>query len=273
MKKIVLSLSLGLAFISGAYAENRRFPTDILHQGEVDLNALINHQTDSYSINSGTNSGSQSSKYTGEAVSVRYGLGSNWHIGVALSYFSQAIVATDFINPPYHFVSTSSEGRQNPSFSARYGFINDEQSSLSLSGGVNVTPNMTGHPSTYTASLSGGWQVSKTLKLYSQLSESTSSASNAAASSGLNVGAYNDISENVTLIPTLGYSRSQATNTSSSITQTSIGLSSQIQVCRNTYLIPAMSFSRHSAVDYTSGYHRDASSNGKILTLNAYHLF
>lgn len=274
MNKILASLSIVLATISNVHAENRLFPTDILHQGEVDGAASVDNDTHSSSISFHGNPGSQSTDLTTESAQVRYGLGYNLHIGAALRHNSQGITYTDYSNPSAHFMSTSSEGNQNPSLWAKYGFINDNAKQFSLSGDLKVSPNTTGTPSLYTGQLTAGWKNNDTLRLYGIFSAAKYRSSNAAGQTGITVGAYKEILKDVTLIPHASLSRIQATNTYSSATQSGMGLSADIQTFRNTYLRPDISLYRNSARNSKDGFfHQDSTGDGIAIGLGVYHLF
>lgn len=274
MNKIIASLSIVLATISNAHAESRLFPTDIMHQGEVDGTVSVDNDTNSSSIRFHGNPGSQSSELTTESVQVRYGLGYNWHIGAALRYNSQGITYRDYQNPSAHFIYTSAEGNQNPSLWAKYGFINDNSKQFSLSGSLILHPNTTGTPSLYTGQLSAGWKSNDTLRLYGIFSAARNRSPNASGRTGITVGAYKEILQNVTLIPHASFSRIQETNTLSSATQSGMGLSADIQISRNTYLIPGISFYRNSARDSKDGFfHQDSTADGMAAGLGVYHLF
>lgn len=269
-------MTLGLAVASSnLHAENRLFPTDILNQEEVDARLSITHSTLSGNIrNSSGNFGNQSSESVSESAQIRYGLGDNWHVGAGLQYRSRAVTTTDFSNPPAHFANTSLEGNQNPTLWATYGFINDKTSPLSVNGELLVSPNTTGKRGTsYTGRISTGWKSSDTLKLYGAFSASTTRDATTPNMNRIIVGAFKDISDQMTLIPHISYTRSSETDFLYPVTQHAVGLSSDILIAPDTYLIPDIVFHRIGAVDSKNGFsHGDPINNGRTLTLELYHL-
>lgn len=273
MKKILALVGIGLA--SACHAEDNTFPTVILSKGKVDAAFRVVSDSNSSNINFNGNPGRQWLDITAESAQIRYGLGSNWHVGARLAYRSEWIVRTDFSSPPARFVDTTAEGRQNPSLWASYGFINDKASPFSLSGTILVTPKTTGkQDSRYSGQLVAGWWSSDTLRLYGGYSVAAGRDSGTADTSGISVGAHKYLSETVALIPRAGYTRFRMTDTFSSGTQYEIGLSSRVRLMRNTYILPGIALYRNSSGESKDGlFRRDASSNGRALVLEFYHLF
>lgn len=273
MKKILALAVVGLGGV--CHAEDATFPTAILGQGTMDAAFSVVSDSNSSNINFNGNPGRQSLDITVETAQIRYGLGSDWHVGARLAYRSEGVVRTDFSSPPGHFVDTTSEGRQNPSLWASYGFINDKASPFSLSGTILVTPNTTGkQDSRYSGQLVAGWWSSDTLRLYGGYSVAAGRDRDTADTSGISVGARRYLSETVALIPSAGYTRYRATDTYSSRTQYQIGLSSRVRLMRNTYILPGVMLYRNSSGASKDGlFRRDATANGRVLILEFYHLF
>jgi hypothetical protein len=273
MKKNILFLCFGLAAGPLAHADSRLFPTDILNQGEVDTQVSINHQRNSSDINSLADTGTQSQRLTAESVQGRYGLGGNWQVGASLNYQTEDTAHTDYSSPPAHFVQTSSDRWRNPAFWATYGLINDKTNPFSLNGELLVSPDVTSTPTSYVARLSSGWRDSDTLRLYATYSAKFVIGSNNADSNSIAIGAYQDISDSVTLIPHASYTRFNATSTFSSQTQYGAGLSADIQIFKGTYLIPDVSFYKNSSRNTKDGlFHADGAS-GTSINLALYHLY
>lgn len=209
-----------------------------------------------------------------EVFQARYGLGSGWHVGLALPYVSRAVSKTDYDNPPAHFARKSSPGGQNPSFWATYGLIDGKNSPLSLNGELLLSPDTTGqHGAVYTGQLLAGWKSSDTLKLYSIYSALTSADSSVADQRHITVGAHQDISAGLTLIANTGYGRSSATDTLSATSHYDLGLSAHIGISRDTYLTPAFAYSRLGEVDSKNvRFHRDT-AHARGVQLGLYHFF
>ena len=272
MKKIVMFVGLGFASIL-ASAENRLFPTDVLNQGELDVRFFLDHQTTSSAVNARGNPGNQSFNLSTQSVLVRYGLGANWHIGASQEYVSNRTAETNYRNPAARILDTSGQGAQNPTLWTTYGFFNDKINPLSLTGEIQLRPKTTEQAGSYTGQISTGWKSSDSLKLYGRYSTTVTNDAQIAQSNNFSFGAYKEITDRITLIPQLRYSRFNATNTFSSTTQYGIGLSSNIEVSQNTYLTPSVSRYRNSSGNSNDGtFHRDSAA-GSNLSLSLYHLF
>lgn len=274
MKKIIAFALVGISAASISYAENRLFPTDILNAGEFDANASIEFQSISYDVRYAGIPGSRSVDISRESVGARYGLGANWHIGASIDYDSRYVVRTDYSAPPAHFVNKDSEGTNNPLLWATYGFINDKTNPFSLNGQLFVTPNTTRTPSTYGGQLATGWRSSKTLKFFGIYRREIANDSDVADKDSISIGAYKDISSNVTLVPSARYVRFSSTDIFSSVKQLSVSLSANVQVSGNTYLIPSITNYRNSSGHSKDGlFQMDSTGNGTVVQLGLYHLF
>jgi hypothetical protein len=273
MKKNILFLCFGLAVGPLAHADSRLFPTDILNKGEVDTQVYVDHQTLTNDISFSGNTGTQSLHLTNESVQGRYGLGDNWHVGAAVSYATQDTSRTDYNSPSAQFVNTSSNRWRNPSFWATYGLINDKANAFSLNGELLVSPDMANMPTAYVARLSSGWKASDTLNFYGTYSATFVTGPAGDNSNGITVGAYQDISNSVTLIPHASYTRFNATSTLPSQTQYGVGLSSDVQIFKDTYLIPNVSFYWDSSRNTKDGLFHQGVANGTSISLALYHLY
>lgn len=275
MKRFFTFMAIGLFLSSGLHAENRLFPTDILNEGEVDAQLTVASTRVSTDIQSYGSDGHSSSRINSESAGVRYGLGARWHVGAQLNYRSREVYKTDYDNPPQRYRNSSSNRAQNPSLWVKYGFTEPGASPLTLSGQLLVSPDTTGRQETfYQGVLSSGWKSGETLRLFGVVSASASNGSDAANTGRVSVGAYKIISDDLTLIPSIGYVRYRETDRLKSSTQQNIALAAQIRLARNTYLTPLVAFFRNG-----SGGRRDvsldwsATSNGLGLELSLSHLF
>lgn len=288
---------LPLLTLSNVYANDKLFPTDILEQGEVDAQFSVDHFTISSNISLKgrpgiehdsegrrirtilrrvpPRSGKSSLERDSEIFQVRYGLGSNWHIGVAVPYVSRSVANTDYNNPPAHYSNRRGEGGQNPNLWATYGLINDKEFRFSLNLELLIKPDTTGNEETsYAGRITTGWKNSDTLKFYGAFTATTFSDSTLANHYSVSVGAYKALSETLTLIPHSGYVRNESTNTMSATDQYNLGLSVNVRLTPNSCLIPDVAFYRYGESNSNDGvFHRDASNNGKAFRLSFYHLF
>jgi len=275
MKKTLSLVVLVLVSLSNAYGEDRLFPTDILNKGEVDIHLTLDRDTHSSDIDFKGNSGRSSVKSTTEDLQIRYGLGSNWHIGLAVPYASQSVIDTDYNSPSSHNSNTSNKGAQNPVIWATYGILNDKTSALSLNAEVLVRPDTTGNVKTsYTGRLTSGWKVNDALRLYARVSAETFDDNSVPNAYNVVAGGYVTLSESLTLIPHASYVQFTSANSYSAYDQTDVGLSANIRIVPNFYLIPSYTAYRNGASHSDNGFfHRDATNNGKAISLGAYYLF
>lgn len=271
----LLFIVVGLSTASLAVADNRLFPSDILNQGEADTRLGWGQGSVSGDVSSNGVHGRQSTDITTEFAQIRYGLGYDWQVGLGLQYDSKNVTHTKFSNPPVRFTNNDSEGGQNPEIWASYGVVRGNDSPFTLSAQFMVSPDTTGNQGVaYTGRLLAGWRHSETLRFYGILSEVINRDGAVADSTSIDIGAYQDVSEKITLIPHLGYADFRSTNDFSSTSRFDIGLSSDIQICNNTYLIPDVSFLRYSSGHTKDdSFHRDSTSNGNTISLGLYHLF
>lgn len=264
---------MGLA-ASASQGENRLSPVGILQPGEIDFRATLSHDTRAFNFNSYGREGRHSLDLTEESVQVRYGLDSNWHIGVFLPYVSRTIWRNDYSDPPEHFTHKRGGTGQNPVLLATHGFINGGETPLYLNGEIRASVKTTDLPAYYTARLIAGWKENSALDLYGTLSMTTHTDSQAPNSNSFTLGAYRRISENVTLVPHAGLIRINSTSTYSSYTQQDMGLSADLRIFRNTYLIPQVTFYRNSGShSKDDGYQEDSTANGRHVALSFYQLF
>jgi|GEM_PF-2583995 len=272
--KLFVAYALSL-FALSVSAEDRLFPTSILNKGEVDIELSVTHSTIDTKISSNGNTGTYSYRATRESAAIRYGIGGYWHVGASLPYLSDYSAKFDYNNPPAHYENNRLEGSQNPNLWVKYGFINDKAKPLSLSGEILVSPNTTGKTSSaYVGVVSAGWKSDESLKFYAIYSGVVRNDSNSADSNGIAIGAYKSINSSVTLIPHASYTRYQSTDSFSSDSNHSLGLSAHIQVANNTYLNPDITFFRNSSAHTNAGtLYYDSSDTGKSIGISIYHLF
>lgn len=259
-----------MAATSTAYAENRLFPTDVLQQGELDAKASLTHSSQSSSASFDGTKYQSSFESTSESLQVRYGLADNWHIGAGLSHSSSSSSNSDG-------TTWRDNGVSNPVFFAGYSVIKDTTSPWSLSANLSVSPNTTGKfTSRYVGGLTAGFKQSDTLKLYGGLSTSQTEGSRYPDSTEINIGAFKNLSEKITLIPSAYLSRVDSTTGIIVAPRYTygIGLTSNIEIKRNTYLIPNISFYGQSSAHSKDGLFRvDSNFDGVNFGVSLYHLF
>lgn len=273
--KNLLSLAgLAFALLSNAYAGDRLFPTDILSEGEVDIRFSVARDTRSEDFTFNGSSGRSSMSQTSENIQVRYGLGSQWHIGMTVLHDSHRVANSDFNNSPTHYSNRNGKGEQNPLIWASYGIINDNASPLSLSAQIVIRPDTTGDAKTsYTGRLTAGWTSSDALKYYGQLA---ASFRDDLGFDGyiVGAGAYRRLSDVLTLVPEAYFSRSERTDVMSLWDQYGIGLSAQFRFAKNSYLIPALGFYINGERNSNDRlYHANESRSGKVFRLGIHHQF
>lgn len=205
---------------------------------------------------------------------LRYGLGGNWQIGMAIPYASQNTIRVDYDSPSVHYANDF-KGAENPLLWATYGFIQDENSRFSLNGELAVTPDTTGKLTNgYSAKLISGYRSSKNLKLYSTLSRTEYKSANVSDKYTFSVGAFWKITESITLVPHAQLTSFESTRSLTAANRQAVGLSAIIQVDRNTYLTPYIDRYAHSSYESKDRVlHVDSTDNGKVIGLSLYHLF
>ena len=272
MKTAVL-LATCLLAAPCSHAENKLFPTDILEKEQVDISASAQYENYSYGLNFSGAKGNESSTFTDEKIEIRYGLGANWYIKASTSYTSRGDIKTKW-KTGEQVINNDYEGKNNPYFSATYGIINDTQNPFSLSISASVSPKTTDTPSSYLATLSGGWKKSETLKLYSTITTTIFNDRDHADKVDLRVGAFQEVSSNVTIKPYVEYGWYNSTSWGGSSSYYIIGIGSQFQMQKNTYLTAAIANYGVSSLTLKDAPQRvDSTNNGLMLSFGLYHLF
>lgn len=273
MKNIIVLLSIASASLTSAHAENRLFPTDILHAGEMDSSIAIGHMKYGYNYSAPTLSYTASGSSTSESARLQYGFGSDWQAGVALNYASQAVVRNKgtFNGAPYQS-EYKFDGRRNPSIFVARSFVGDDSAPFSLTAKLQVDPNTTGQASNYAGAIYAGWKSSDTLRLFGGFWANTNRAANSPSSNNIDFGAFKAIAESITLVPSVTYGRTRAINTTSAYTSASIDMSAIFALARNTYLMPSIGYFRQSSIDVGGGGHLGP-TNGRSAAISLYHLF
>lgn len=271
-KKLALVASALIA-ISSAHAENKLFPTDILDKGQADASASIQYEKLSTGLNFSGIKGKQSETYTGESIGARYGLGQNWQIGAGTSYVSRDDIKTKWSDGE-RFTNNDGEGKNNPYLSVSYGIVNESTTPLSLAAGVAVSPNTTGTTSSYSARLAAGWKKSETLKFYSTIGTVMYDSHNYMDNFSIQIGAYKDLSNGITIIPYAAYRRLNGSDRVDSVNGYIIGLAAHIQLRKNTYLTSGVANYGYSSTDRKDiPLHFDSTNDGLLINLGLYHLF
>lgn len=276
---LVASTFLSLFSAQASYAENKLFPTDILDENQLDAQIGVKHDSGSRYVTSNGNVGTQHHDTTTEDIGIRYGLGGHWQITADIPFASEKTTKTDYSKPVAHFVNTAFRGSQDPIFGVNYGFIDEPESALSLTGGVAVSPNITNkYGSEYFATVALGYKANESLKYYAEINgrlvdrERSGNLINP-DSIGIAVGAYKDVYENITLIPHVSLTEFESTSTYSSYSQFDVGLASHIQIVKNTYLIHNPTYYSNDSSDAKNGSFHASSSNGRAFNIELYHLF
>lgn len=272
MKKIIAFACLSMITASFAHAADYLFPTTILKQGEVDAILDVSNTKSTGDITNFMGpTANTSMNYTDESVQFRYGLGSHWSISGTMNYVSHGFSETSYAS--HNYVNNNS-GNQNPNLSVKYGFFDDKTNPLSLSGALTVTPKITDNAgSIYSASLSAGWKSNDTLKLYGTVSTSTSSSSQIGSLEDVTIGAYKDISNGITLIPRIGFTKFNASNSNSSYSEYNFSFASHIPISHDTYLVPNLARFQISSENLNNGLATVGAHHGTSISLGLYHLF
>lgn len=275
MKKLVMAMGLGLGFslpVTHAIADNHLFPADVLDKGEVDTRFNVTHDTNSVNVQSNGIPGKSILDLTREHVQMRYGLGNDLHVGAAFGYVSSYTSETTY--PHAKYTSHSAEGGTNPEMWLTYGVVRDKANPFSLNAEIIASPKVTNQPSSYTARMTGAWRDSETLRFYGIVAFTGHCDSRAADATALTVGAYKDISPDLTFIAHASTTSFKATSIMERSRQHGFGVSLAAQIQKNFYLVPDISFYGDSANSNRLGnFHYDSFNNGRVAAITAYYLY
>lgn len=264
-----------LLFASAAVmAENRLFPTDVLEKGRVDVFAGMDNSFVKLDGMSFGNPGRFSHHVISEAVAARYGGGNGWHVGLSLPYFSKDVSLSRYRAPPAHF-KNEHDGAANPEIFARYSFLGEGISRLSLAGDITVSPHSLGDTaSAYSGRITAGWRSDETLRLYAGLQVTARSGSAESDSNSIFIGAHKIVAEGVTLIPRASYYNVLANDYYTSQSYFTFGLGAHIRVAPRTYVVPGADLFRYSSNHRKDGaLYLDSSEWGRRISVSIYHLF
>lgn len=268
---LLAALLLGM---QNAQAEHRLFPTDILGEGEADIQLGVarSHNSNSFRFARGA-SGVWKRDQTSDDLSLRYGLGENWRLGVVFRDNPVSNGHANYDNGP-SYLDTSNQGQQNPSLWAGYAFVKDGDSPFSLSGELAVRVNTTGKGSgSETASLTGGWDFGDGLKGYATYSEWFPHDHKAPRGHTIAAGAFKTVTDKVTLIPGIHYSRYEGSDQETATQQYGAGLAALVQIEHSTYLRPSVSVYRNTPHGTNDGVSHWGDIHGRTLAVSLYHLF
>jgi len=275
----------GLLQVSSAYAENYLFPTDIVDKGRFDVQAGYGKFTNKQDIGADTPVGNArgSIKYTevAEFVGVRYGFADSWHLAVVLPHLtvSREEVSDRGGNLTFREQETNFNKNRNLELSVKHRFIGDNTSPFSLTAAVIVAPSTANRSfSSIATNVSAGWRLNEGLRTYAGYSGEFYDREEISNWHSLQAGAYQQVSQNLTLVPHARFNYFLSSNNgsiplASYRTSLNVGLSAQWQLFRNTYLIPDVS------VVHTSNYVRGSllevsdSNEGRSYSISLYHLF
>jgi len=275
VKKIIATIGVVLAPISFAHADGGVFPTDVLPRGKWDISASASTDSNSYDVRFAGIPGKRTFDMTSESLQLRYGLGSDFHVGAQLNHASRWVTRTDFAAPSAHFVNRSGEGSRNPGFWLKYGLLNDAAKPFSLSGEIQISPNTSGKQSSSVLGLlSAGWQAHEKVRLYGTLSSRAYDDSVDADTHSINVKAYLQFSDRVTFIPQIGHVRAHSTSVMTSYSQNYVGLALQARLLRDTYLIPGVTLYRNTSAHSKDGmFYADGAHDGRAVHLTLLQAF
>lgn len=263
-----------LVHAPAAFAEHRQFPTAILNAGEIDakLGLLRGHATNSFQTASGAYA-NQTLDQSIEQIEVRYGLGSRWHIGLALRNDPNYAARTNYDNGP-SFLSSRNAGQQNPEIWAKYGFIDDRNSPYSFSGELRIVPNTTDRGSAHEEGrLVGGRDFGSGLRSYVAYSVTFPHDPTYSQVHTVTAGVFKTLTDRITIIPNIAYNRFAADDIAAATHQYGAALSALVHIERNTYVRPGVAIYRVAAHERRDGAARWGAAHGHSLSISLYHLF
>jgi hypothetical protein len=286
MKKSFV-LILGLAATCPVLAaDNYLFPTDIVDEGRIDLQAGISKSTYSHSYDidahGKTGYGEEKLRSVGENIELRYGLGSDTHLGLGLPYESfsrREWNATPGSVMHFGVAHQDMNGNENLQLWVKHRFIEGIDSPLSLTATVGIKANTANkHRTGAWADATVGWKWSDQLRGYVSYEADISDQDELPDRHTMQAGLHEQVSERLTLVPKVYFFHAESASRYSATTLHATngfgaGLFAQWQALPSTYVIPSVGYS------HLDGY-RDGpyltygdSNNGKTVSLTLYHLF
>ena len=269
-----------------AYAGNYLLPAQVLDSGKADIYLSVSHVSDSANIAAISGpwalSGSESSDLVDLYLRVRLGVGHGWQLGFAVEDAPHYMARNDGVlqfpeaSPVFEFhnSSHSQEGRQNPTVSAGYLVIDDAETPFALTGELQASPAVPGHPTRYLGALTAAWETSPgTMRPYLSLFQRNVRAPDSADAVGVSAGVYWQLTRDSSLAPYASHVKYRTTSSEPGQSQDALGLTLLQRIGPRFYFEPSLSVYRNSAVDAKpSNLHRD-SSRGRAVTLALYHAF
>ena len=269
-----------------ASAADFLLPAQVLASGKADIYLSASHASDNANITAistpGNLGGTESLDLVTLYLQFRIGVGHGWQLGVSLEDDPHYVVRTDGVTKDpdtrrvseFHNPSHSQEGRQNPTVSARYLIIDAAETPFALTGELQASPAVPGHPTRYLGALTAAWETShETMRPYLNLFVRNVRAPDSADAVGVSAGVYWQVARDSSLVPYASHVRYRTTSAALGHSQDALGLTLLQRVGPGFYFEPSLAVYRNSAVDAKpSNLHRD-SSRGRAVTLALYHAF
>lgn len=268
-----------------AQADNYLFPTDVVPKGDLDVQAQVSYLEYNQDVDADISGlplrATGKVEVLGAGVRVRYGVGSNWHIGASLpyadteSYFRTRAGSAFIVDSS----KTRSTNTGNALLFAKYRFNLPESSPYTLSTTATLAANTANN--NYTSletTVTAGYLFNDKMRAYAELSATFYDVDSAGNNEKLGMGLFYKFDPNLTFVPKYKLTHIHKVDTGGFTLATasyiqSIGLEAQISLSPKTYLIPyfGLEFIGESKNDF--GIKTQDSEDGKNISISLYHLF
>lgn len=272
---------VGLSVSAPAQADERLFPTDVLHASEVDVQLRLDTELTSRSLTYLPYQADSSYKThaTTESVQARHGLGDDTHVGASLSYQPKASSTQVYGNvAPLVVYSHDASGVGPLAVWIKHRFVNGARSPLTLSGELDLVAHPHSNVNTVThatlaVQLVAGWDFGGGLKSYVLGNATLPNKGLVSHTQTLEGGVWIPVGSRTTLTPYISSEHLQASSEDHSRNLATLGLNALIDVAHNTYVIPGLNVDHVGAYTNALGNFRNGPRHGKGAEVFVYHLY
>jgi hypothetical protein len=284
LAKAVIGVALAIS-TTFAQADNYLFPTDVLPKGNLDVQAQFSYLEYDQDVDADIAGlplrATIKTEVTGKSIRVRYGVGSNWHIGAILPYTDVESYATTRSGSAFIIDGSKSRSTNtsNALLFAKHQFDLPELSPYTLAATAILLANTANNGYTgVETSVSAGYLLNDKARAYADLSATFYDIDSVANNEELNIGLFYKFDPNLTFVPQYKLKHihkldAQGVTFLKDRYIQSIGIEAQIPLTPKTYLLPyfGLEFFGESKNDF--GIKTQDSNEGKRLAISLYHLF
>ena len=284
----LVKIAIGMVLATSAMhaqAENYLFSTDVLPEGDIDVQAQFSFleydQDEDATIFGLPLRATGKNEITNTNIRVRYGIGSNWHIGATLPHTNSESHYTTRSGSAFIIGGdkTRSTYTGNALLFAKYQFNLPEASPYTLSAGVSLAANTANNGYTGLETfLSAGYLLNNKARAYADLSTTFYDLATAANNEKLGIGVFYQFDPNLIFVPKYKLMHIHKVHAGGLTLATSryvqsMGLEAQIRLATKIYLIPYFGFEYIGGSKNDFGMKTHDSDDGKNVSISLYHLF